>query len=369
MRRNSFFILFILFFALITDVAFGTDNFGAPVPREQPEPFAVKFQRQYAPGRKAVIDPDIVVKVMDLTPGMTVLDIGAGAGYFTFPFARALKGEGTVYATDVDGEMVEHLKGEVQRQEYGNVVPVLVTGVGVDPFYRVHSFDVIFLSSVYYHLVDHEAYFRELRPSLDKKGRLFLAEPVPFGALDTDMFGDFQSTLTRLLEDGEDSPFYQRLSKDTRRLLGERPAPENPVAPDLQEHLVADFERMLTDHGLYPDFVAYYRVKFDLSPRDALSKMLTTEYFQLTKWLVGLLEGSDAFDPRAGKLSKVDQERLWVLNRTLLLSYFQLYDKTAWFFLPQKTTIIRTLEAAGYALVKEHTVLKYHYFLEFKRKE
>ena len=351
MYRSLSIVFTCLVLIFSSNIALGVENFSFPAPPEAPEPFAAKLQRQQSPGRKSVIDPAIVIKGMDLKPGMTVLDIGAGVGYFTFPFAQALGGQGSVYATDIDPEMVDHLRGEAQRLGHSNVVPVLVTAAGVDPFYLVHSFDVIFLSNVYYHLVDRESYFRELRPSLDKKGRLFLAEPVPYGPLDTDMFGDFKSTFTRLLEEGESSPFYQRLSEDTRRLFAQGSTSGNLFTPDLQEHIVTDFNRMLTDRTLYPDFLAYDRVRSDAGPSDILTKMLPMEYFQLTKWLISLLEERNVFDPRGGKLAQADKDHLWALNRTLLITYFQLYDKTAWFFLSKKAAIVSTLEAGGYALV------------------
>ena len=45
--------------------------------------------------------PDLVLNALDLKPGMTVADIGAGTGYYTWRIAQRIGAAGTVYAVDV----------------------------------------------------------------------------------------------------------------------------------------------------------------------------------------------------------------------------------------------------------------------------
>lgn len=66
-----------------------------------------------------------LIEVMDLQPGMTAADIGAGEGRWAARMARHVGSEGQVFAT----EIVERLLGEIRRTAAAlgvdNVVPVL----------------------------------------------------------------------------------------------------------------------------------------------------------------------------------------------------------------------------------------------------
>ncbi len=67
------------------------------------------------PERVAWQKPDHVVALMAIRPGMTVVDLGAGTGFFEPPLAAAVGAEGKVLALDVEPNMVEHLKRASRR--------------------------------------------------------------------------------------------------------------------------------------------------------------------------------------------------------------------------------------------------------------
>ena len=60
------------------------------------------------PERRAVLPPDKLLDMLHIQNGHTVVDLGAGAGYFTIPAAGMTKS--TVYAVDVQPKMLEHLQ-------------------------------------------------------------------------------------------------------------------------------------------------------------------------------------------------------------------------------------------------------------------
>ena len=59
-------------------------------------------------------DPTAVLRAMGIEPGMTVIDLCCGDGYFTAPLARLVGGR--VHAIDLDAEMLEQARTEVSRQ-------------------------------------------------------------------------------------------------------------------------------------------------------------------------------------------------------------------------------------------------------------
>ena len=60
-----------------------------------------------APDRVRTQDPAIVWRHARLRPGMTVVEVGAGTGYFALPAARLVGEGGRVYAVDLSEDLVE----------------------------------------------------------------------------------------------------------------------------------------------------------------------------------------------------------------------------------------------------------------------
>ncbi|GET24063.1 class I SAM-dependent methyltransferase [Prolixibacter sp. NT017] len=57
-------------------------------------------------------------------PGMTVLDLGCGTGYFTLEMAKLLNGKGKVIAIDVQEGMLEILKRKLRNSELQKLIEI-----------------------------------------------------------------------------------------------------------------------------------------------------------------------------------------------------------------------------------------------------
>src|SRR6476659_4506720 len=53
---------------------------------------------------------DKLLASLPLEPGMTVADIGAGSGYFTFPMANRVGPKGKILAVDIQKEMLDLIR-------------------------------------------------------------------------------------------------------------------------------------------------------------------------------------------------------------------------------------------------------------------
>ncbi len=93
---------------------------------------------------------DLLVPALELKAGMTVADVGAGTGYFTWRMAQAVAPGGQVYASDVQPQMIALLKRAMGERGVGNVVPVQasVQDAGLKPA----SLDLALLVDVYHEL-------------------------------------------------------------------------------------------------------------------------------------------------------------------------------------------------------------------------
>ncbi|HWY78136.1 MAG TPA: methyltransferase domain-containing protein [Verrucomicrobiae bacterium] len=126
------------------------------------------------PEREAEEKPSLAVEALDLKPGETVADIGAGTGYYTRRLALKVGTNGTVFAEEIQQEMLDLLTNKMQELNIHNVKPVL--GTVTDTRLPAHSTDLILMVDVY-HEFDHP---REMTESMVKAlkvgGRLVFIE-------------------------------------------------------------------------------------------------------------------------------------------------------------------------------------------------
>ena len=126
------------------------------------------------PEREAEEEPARAIEALDIRPGMTVADIGAGSGYYTVRLARKVGADGKVYATDIQVGMLSIIQRRAAMEKLTNIVPVL--GAADDPKLPPGSMDLVLMVDVYHELAAPQAFLRRLRPALKKDGRLVLLE-------------------------------------------------------------------------------------------------------------------------------------------------------------------------------------------------
>jgi ubiquinone/menaquinone biosynthesis C-methylase UbiE len=119
-------------------------------------------------------EPDLAISILKIQKGAAVADIGAGSGYMTIRLADRVGSTGTVYATDVQPQMLEILRRRLAEKRITNVT--LVQGAVDDPRLPPSSVDLELLVDVYHELSEPQAMLRGLRAALKPAGRLVLLE-------------------------------------------------------------------------------------------------------------------------------------------------------------------------------------------------
>jgi tRNA A58 N-methylase Trm61 len=67
---------------------------------------------------------DYIVSKLNLKPGDTVADIGAGPGVISVPLGKAVAPGGKVYAVEIDKGFFPHIEKRAKEQNVTNVRPV-----------------------------------------------------------------------------------------------------------------------------------------------------------------------------------------------------------------------------------------------------
>lgn len=144
-------------------------NTGALKPFAETEKYIEFLER---PDRAAWQKPDAVVAALHLAGNETLVDVGAGSGYFTFRLAKALP-KGKVVATDIEPEMIRHIHHKVLTEGIPNVKVVLADpkDPSVDP-----AADVVFVCDVIHHVRERQAWLRKLAAEMKPGARLVVIE-------------------------------------------------------------------------------------------------------------------------------------------------------------------------------------------------
>jgi predicted methyltransferase len=127
-------------------------------------------------------DTKTLLKALDVKPGQTVCDLGAGNGFYTLQIARLVGDGGKVIAQEIQPEMLELLKKRADKEDAKNIE--YVVGTYTDPKLRPESCDLILLVDVYHEMSNPVEMLAGIRKALKPTGRLALVE---FRAEDPDV--------------------------------------------------------------------------------------------------------------------------------------------------------------------------------------
>jgi ubiquinone/menaquinone biosynthesis C-methylase UbiE len=113
-----------------------------------------------------------------VSPGMRVLEVGPGMGFFTLPMARLVGPSGRVTCVDVEEKMLVALMRRARRANLADRIETRVCdadSLGVaDLALRI---DFVLAFAVVHEIGDPDRLFREVQTVLTPSGRVLFAEP------------------------------------------------------------------------------------------------------------------------------------------------------------------------------------------------
>jgi len=158
------------------------------------------------PARDAYQKPHEVLTALDLKEGETIADIGAGAGYFSFRFARHVGSSGRVYAVDVNPDMIVHMNRQIRDLGLDNVRTILASPD--DPLLPDHSVDRFFICETWHHIENHAQYLALMKEMLKPGGQVIVIDfqkkelpvgpPMEMKASREDVMHEFEQSGFRL---------------------------------------------------------------------------------------------------------------------------------------------------------------------------
>lgn len=109
-----------------------------------------------------------------IKPGMTVLDLGCGTGYFTAAIAKQLNGSGKVVAADVQQGMLDILSKKIERGNYKQQIEIY--HCNEHNLKLKEKFDFILAFYSFHEMEYLESIIKELREISKPETKILIAE-------------------------------------------------------------------------------------------------------------------------------------------------------------------------------------------------
>ena len=145
------------------------DSTGSPRPGDD----TAREQARFDAERR----PEKVVEALGIRPGSRVADIGAGSGLLTVHLARAVRPNGRVVATDIDGAVLDLLQSRLAAAGLADLVERRVVAAE-QPGLEAASYDAILLAEVDHYFSDEVAWLKEATRALKPGGRIVISNRI-----------------------------------------------------------------------------------------------------------------------------------------------------------------------------------------------
>lgn len=126
------------------------------------------------PERDNTQRPGLLIRDMDIKPGMTVADVGTGIGYMLPFLSRAVGPTGTVIAEDIFEDFLEGARQLARNRGLANVT--FVKGAESDPGLPEGKVDRVLVLDAYHHFDFPEKMLAAVYKALAPGGKLIVVE-------------------------------------------------------------------------------------------------------------------------------------------------------------------------------------------------
>ncbi len=123
------------------------------------------------------VSPARIIRSLGIEHGMKVADFGAGSGAYTLAIAEYLSGSGTVYAIEVQRDLLRRIKNDAHKRGLKNVEIIWadLEEMGSSKILE-DTIDVVVVSNLLFQVPDKKAPLVEARRVVKKNGRVAIID-------------------------------------------------------------------------------------------------------------------------------------------------------------------------------------------------
>jgi ubiquinone/menaquinone biosynthesis C-methylase UbiE len=124
------------------------------------------------PNRVKWQKPEEVIKALKLKGSEIITDLGAGSGFFSFRFSKAIP-KGKVFACDIEQKMIDYLNKKIEKFKFKNVIAQKICSnkPQIDK-----NTDLIFINNVLHHVENKVSWLKTIKSQMKSKSKLVILE-------------------------------------------------------------------------------------------------------------------------------------------------------------------------------------------------
>lgn len=138
---------------------------------------SLSFPNPQSDARDKTEQPERVMDVTGVVPGMVIGEVGAGYGYFTFWLARRVGESGKVYANDINRSALSSIERKCREEGISNIETIL--GEVDDPLFPDNRLDMAFLVNSFHDLEKPVELLDNLKASLKPGATVVIMDRDP----------------------------------------------------------------------------------------------------------------------------------------------------------------------------------------------
>jgi ubiquinone/menaquinone biosynthesis C-methylase UbiE len=127
-----------------------------------------------SPGREVFDKRAAILDALNIEPGMSIADIGAGTGLFTRAFSYQTGPQGKVYAVDIAQNFINEIIRQAKQAGADNVTGIVNSHT--DTGLQTESIDLAFVCDTYHHFEYPRAMLRSIHTALRPGGSLVIID-------------------------------------------------------------------------------------------------------------------------------------------------------------------------------------------------
>lgn len=131
-------------------------------------------------GSGGLMNPDEIIKDINIKSGMTVADFGCGAGYFSIPIAKILNNSGKLFAIDVLSSALGSVLSKAKLYGLLNVETIRgnIESIGGSKI-KDGSVDIVVLANILFQCNDYDSVISEAKRVLKGNGIVVIIDWIP----------------------------------------------------------------------------------------------------------------------------------------------------------------------------------------------
>ena len=131
-----------------------------------------KLDKLNNPERLKEFPAETILKLANINNPKTLIDLGAGTGFFSIPFAKKIK-DSKIYACDISEVMIDWMKEHITN-EYDNIIPLKMEENSIPLENEIADF--LFMVNLHHELNDPEKTLTECYRLLKPKGKIAISD-------------------------------------------------------------------------------------------------------------------------------------------------------------------------------------------------